>query len=157
MTRTRRRLATAAAIATVSLSGIAGMTTARASAPPLQHQQKVAVSCYGDYCSGQDPQSTGCANDAYTTAATNLSGAQLQVRWSPTCRTNWARLVVYPTNGCVSSGNLVARQDTGYIQSKWLGAVICYVSVTQTWWTPMIYSPVHLVRGEIGSSTTAWS
>ena len=117
-----------------------------------------AVSCYGDYCSGKDPQQTGCAADSYTTAYKDLAGKRLELRWSPTCRTNWARLVVYPTGvGCVTGGDLVAKQDTGYKQSSWLGVYICYISTATTYWTPQIYSPVRLVRAELANEYTAWS
>ena len=117
-----------------------------------------AAGCYGDYCSGRDPVQMGCSSDAYTTVSKDIPGAQLQIRWSPSCKTNWSRLVVYPTGlGCIGGGNLVARQDTGYTQSSWLGAYICYISSTTTYWTPMIYSPVHLVRGEIAGYATGWS
>ncbi|GAA3146952.1 hypothetical protein GCM10020255_025260 [Rhodococcus baikonurensis] len=54
-----------------------------------------AASCYGDYCSGVDPLSSGCANDAYTVATGYVYGsggsAWVEIRWSPTCQTNWAR------------------------------------------------------------------
>ena len=112
------------------------------------------VGCYGDYCSGQDPMSTGCATGAYTTTYKDIPGGQIQVRWSPTCKTNWARLVQYP--GCAYMGDLVARQDTGYTQHKWIGIFVC-VSQTTTDWTPMIYSPVRRVRAEIGGYVTPWS
>src|SRR4051812_45566343 len=53
-----------------------------------------AASCYGDYCSGQDPQATGCANDAYTFASVRIPGtySYVDLRWSPSCKTEWARV-----------------------------------------------------------------
>ncbi|MDB5243617.1 MAG: hypothetical protein JWP57_4242, partial [Spirosoma sp.] len=93
-----------------------------------------AAGCYGDYCSGRDPMQMGCGNDAYTTAYKNLPGERLELRWSPSCKTNWARLIVYPTGlGCVGGGSLVARQDTGYTQSSWLGVYICGISTATTY------------------------
>ncbi|WP_432971649.1 hypothetical protein [Dactylosporangium sp. CA-233914] len=65
--------------------------------------------------------------------------------------------MVYPTGlGCVGGGSLVAKQDTGYSQSSWLGVYICYISTATTYWTPQICSPVHAVRAELAGEYTAW-
>lgn len=116
---------------------------------PFSGTASASVGCYGDYCSGLDPQQTGCANDAYTVASYNEAAASLQLRWSPTCKTNWARLVVYPTGNshAFNYGALVAHQDTGYEQSTSTPIVTGTTSST-TFWTPMIYSPVHCVKAE---------
>lgn len=103
----------------------------------------LAASCYGDYCSGQDPQNTGCANGAYTTKHYDFGTADLQVRWSPTCQTNWARLVVYGVVPNFRGGTLYAIQDTGYTQQT---GVPNSGNMAATYWTPMIYSPVHQVK-----------
>lgn len=113
-----------------------------------------AVTCYGDYCSGVDPQSSGCGADAYTATVYNTSIASLQTRYSPTCQTNWARVVVYATGvGCVYPGSLRAIQDTGYTQST-STSLVCNTYSSTTFWTPMIYSPVHKVRSSYQSDGT---
>lgn len=90
-----------------------------------------AVTCYGDYCSGLDPQSSGCSATARTIAHTSVYGTGgeqwVNLRWSDACKTNWAQ-VSNP------STNVKARQDTGYEQgfSATNGA---------TSWSKMIYSP----------------
>jgi hypothetical protein len=119
---------------------VVGITPLAASASP-------SVSCYGDYCSGRDPVQTGCANDAYTVTSYNDAYASLQLRWSPTCKTNWARLVVYPTGNwsAFNYGLLVAHQDTGYEQSTDT-PIVTGTTTSTTFWTPMIYSPVHCVK-----------
>ncbi|WP_367576047.1 DUF2690 domain-containing protein [Nocardia mangyaensis] len=106
-----------------------------------------AVTCYGDYCSGQDPVSSGCANDAYVATVYNNSYFTLQVRYSPTCKTNWARLTMYSPGliRCSHSGMLRAVQDTSYEQKKYFDSVCANTSVTR--WTAMIYSPVRKVQG----------
>jgi hypothetical protein len=106
-----------------------------------------SVSCYGDYCSGQDPSATHCGDDAYTVTAYNDSYASLQLRWSPTCKTNWARLVVYPTgtSHAFTYGSLFAHQDTGYEQST-NTPIVTGTTTSTTFWTPMIYSPTHCVK-----------
>jgi hypothetical protein len=124
---------TALAILTVS-----AVTTPVAVAAPAR------VSCYGDYCSGKDPLASGCDADAVTVAWVDASGARLDLRWSPTCKTDWARWQQYPV-GLKSDQpyQLAAVQDTGYTQSKDLGVN----GVSQgTYWSNMIYSPVHPVK-----------
>lgn len=134
--RVRRRLARLALAVAVSFSS-AGLLVV--SATPAQ-----AVGCYGDYCSGQDPQATGCANDAITVAASNQDTYSLQLRWSPTCQTNWARLVIYPAGmwHLTADATLSAVQNTGYTQ--WTTTYS-----EGTYWTPMIYSPVHCVKATV--------
>src|SRR3569833_2203729 len=78
----------AVGVAVLAASVVAGLTPAATAS--------AAVGCYGDYCSGQDPQVTGCAADSQTVAFDDLSGARIEVRWSPTCKTNWARWQQYP-------------------------------------------------------------
>jgi hypothetical protein len=45
---------------------------------------------------GKSPESTGCANDAVTkrsaVAANSSNGTTIELRWSPSCRTAWARV-----------------------------------------------------------------
>ncbi|SEB45733.1 Protein of unknown function [Amycolatopsis tolypomycina] len=132
---TRMKAVGVAVLAAAGLAGVIPATSAEAS-----------VGCYGDYCSGQDPQATGCAADAQTVAFEDLSGARIEVRWSPTCKTNWARWQQYPVGFKSDLAlSLVAIQDTGYSQSA---SGIDDVNGTRagTYWTPMIYSPVHKVK-----------
>jgi hypothetical protein len=60
-----------------------------------------AATCSGNSCTGQDPIATGCANDAVTVASIKLPYVvqTLDLRWSPSCKTNWARMQydAYPT------------------------------------------------------------
>lgn len=130
------------------------------------------VGCWGDWCSGKDPQTTGCANGAITVSSVPIEKATvvpgtdqrywqqvaiLDLRWSPTCKTNWARLSVTTQNGV---NRLFVTQDTGYEQSKatagWLGDT--YPGV---FYTAMIYSPVARCRawitgGSFSRSSTGW-
>jgi len=99
-----------------------------------------SVGCYGDYCSGKDPVSTGCANGAITVSATNFAGGRLELRWSPICKSNWARMEIYPGGFAYT---LSAVQDTGYSQNEqWAAGT----PGPGTYWTYMIYSPVHRVQ-----------
>lgn len=117
-----------------------------------------AVTCYGDACSGRDPQATGCAAGAYTATSWGNGSFLLETRYSPACKTNWARLTMYNNGNCSPSGTLSAIQDTGYTRSKYVGSA-CSASFTQ--WSEMIYSPVRLVRSQFatpwGTYSTPWA
>lgn len=143
----------------------AGLTTTSASA---------AAGCYGDYCSGKDPSTTGvggvpCANDAVTVARTEVYVDYIQagvdpatrtddvgfveLRWSKHCQTNWAR---FTANISSYVNRVVATQDTGYQQNYQTSG---YWNGTNpgVFWTDMIYSPVHHVAASVdceGSSLT---
>jgi hypothetical protein len=74
MRRTLTRSLVACAVvlgSTVTVAGAAQASTVRPS-----------VSCYGDYCSGLDPQTSGCSADAYTVASAydGASGVTLELR-----------------------------------------------------------------------------
>lgn len=103
------------------------------------------VSCYGDYCSGKDPKDTHCDQDAVTVDVQDLSAGRLELRWSPTCKTNWARYDQYPTGWTFSDSvyELRAVQDTGYTQSLSFPDQTAPEGVH---WTPMIYSPEKKVK-----------
>lgn len=145
-------------IRTTVTSVIAGASLALATSvalAPVGHADTVAVTCYGDYCSGQDPTTTGCDQDAVTLESVPIStgAGQLDLRWSPTCKTNWARWQQYPT-GCLNCAPtaLYAVQDTGYSQTVDFyadGAVNLDTENGGTYWTPMIYSPVHAVYAAV--------
>ena len=123
--------------------------------PPASSSHPSTPSCYGDYCSGKDPMASRCASGSKTLAAKELSGARLELRWSSKCKTEWARWIQYP-EGLKSDlpVALSAVQDTGYRQTanydvngdpENSSASSTSGGIT-TSWTPMIYSPVHLVR-----------
>lgn len=104
-----------------------------------------SVGCYGDYCSGKDPMATGCANDAVSVDGVDLGYGYLSLRWSPTCKTNWARLYVYPTR-TLGPGFVVAHQSTGYEQYGNIYAIVSGSPQSETVWSPMIYSPTLCVK-----------
>jgi len=142
--RLARRLSAAVAISTLALT-----TTVSLAAPETAE----AVSCYGDYCSGKDPVATGCSNGAYAVNHARIPGTNAYVQniWSPTCKTQWARV----TNGYGQAypWKLSAVQNTGYTQQ---GAAHHSGSYS---WTNMIYTPSNCVRakwtGSPGSTATA--
>jgi hypothetical protein len=140
-----RYIVAAAMTALIAFGGVIVGSTGTASADGLPG----GVSCYGDYCSGQDPVATGCDKDAITIASAEPDdgAGQVDLRWSPTCKTNWARWQQYPTGWCVTCtpNALIAVQDTRYTQElDWFDNGTTPAD-NGTYWTPMIYSPVHKV------------
>lgn len=152
----------AAALAVVSTAGLlAGPTRDVAAAEPVPAAPPPAE-CWGDWCSGVNPMITPCANDAVTTAWLDLEGARLELRWSPSCKTNWAKFIRYPQGWAFLSNNflaLIAEQDTGYQQVTDLFTPPAEFTLTAdgttTFWTPMIYSPELLVRARMVPSCTS--
>jgi hypothetical protein len=52
------------------------------------------VSCFQDGCNYQDAAATGCDADAQTLGRAPIGNlGYVELRWSPTCQTNWARVV----------------------------------------------------------------
>lgn len=118
----------------------AGALTQSAPAAAASAMARLDVGCYGDYCSGKDPESTGCSADAVTVAYTPYRYGTLDLRWSNTCKTNWARI------NSSYTGSLQARQSTGYTQG--------FSSSNASYsWTKMIYSPTLCVRAQVVSSS----
>jgi hypothetical protein len=113
-----------------------------------------AATCYGDYCSGTDPQATGCSNGAYDLASTPIAGngGLIELRWSPSCKTEWARVPASWGNAYPNQLDAV-QPSTGYKQ-------VGVVSGNGTYdWTRQIYSPTRCVYagwvGPPGTTSTA--
>jgi hypothetical protein len=49
-------------------------------------------SCYANSCTGQDPVATGCWADAITVQTVQQGSVLLDLRYSPSCAANWARM-----------------------------------------------------------------
>jgi hypothetical protein len=120
-------------------------TTTVVAAPSAQ-----AVTCYGDYCSGQDPEGSGCSADATTTAHARIPGTlvNVELRWSPTCKTNWARTT---WDADPASALRAVQCPTGYTQG--------YSGTNGSfYWSKMIYSPSMGVSARwIGPPGSAWT
>ncbi|NEB38929.1 XRE family transcriptional regulator [Streptomyces sp. SID14515] len=57
--------------------------------PPVKG---VEAKCFGSACDGKDAVELGCGGDAWTAAVTEVRGRFVEVRYSSTCRTAWARV-----------------------------------------------------------------
>jgi Protein of unknown function (DUF2690) len=82
------------------------------------------VSCFQYGCDFQDPAATGCDADAETLqdapiiaveGGQDVTLGSVELRWSPTCQTNWAR--VTSTSGASSTNHVlqvaIQRQSDG--------------------------------------------
>ena len=85
------------AVLTVGLAlGMLALTGGTASAAPAAVHP--LVTCTGRTCDGLDPSTTTCQNDAITPtnpAKVNpllVDGVRLELRYSPSCKANWARM-----------------------------------------------------------------
>ena len=85
-----------------------GIATLAASGGPaaahVTQRSRGNVMCSGTGCNGQNPVTTGCDAGAYTVQTAVFSNSYVELRYSPTCGTNWAR-----TTSKVGPANLVAR------------------------------------------------
>jgi hypothetical protein len=100
--------------------------------------------CYGDYCSGKDPNKTHCAIDGkmITEIPKGPEGDfSLELMWSAKCKTKWAR--VFLPRGLAAPSRLGVEQSTGYMQEGGFGG--WYGKKTEVV-SPMIYSPVKCVK-----------
>jgi hypothetical protein len=86
-----------------------------------------AVAAPNDPYTGTSPQTTGCAADAVTIGTRPIRSAQavygtMEVRYSPSCQTNWVRAVMTVSDGANTVTKGIRRpsgQPDG--QGGWLG------------------------------------
>jgi Protein of unknown function (DUF2690) len=122
----RALVATGAALVATPLIGLAVTTSAQ------------AAGCSGIGCDGQDPTLTGCASSAYTVVSDYIYNSadtvigRVDLRYSPTCGTNWARTTSYI--GAETLDAVVTRDDQGIHYNEYLN------NVTNVY-TDMIYAP----------------
>jgi uncharacterized protein DUF2690 len=52
-----------------------------------------ASTCYGPSCNKVDPNGTSCTTDAYTVQSVWHNDYRVDLRYSPSCKANWGRIV----------------------------------------------------------------
>jgi hypothetical protein len=91
------------------------------------------VTCSGNGCNNLDPVQTGCAVGSYTVQTAILPTIFLQLRYSPTCKTNWGRVISRRSHNEIYLV-LVERDDgLAYGSPGLVGPVA---------WSRMVYAPV---------------
>ncbi|WP_176741274.1 DUF2690 domain-containing protein [Streptomyces sp. LUP30] len=107
-----------------------------------------AATCSGSGCTYQDPQASGCSADAVTVAHYQLPAVQqqLELRWSPSCHTNWARMYLDTDPTWLRA----VQPDRG----DGLPRVTQLIGRNATYsWSAMIYSPVLCVYADVQTRT----
>ena len=100
------------------------------------HNSHVQVTCSVTGCNGRNPQTTGCAADAYTVLTAVFSDAFVQLRYSPTCQSNWGRVI-----SRVGANFLSTRvQRIDGLTYTFGGGNFNYA------WSVMVYAPVMKAR-----------
>lgn len=166
----RSKFVRALAMFCVLIAGSGGVVASTASSA-------AAVTCYGHYCSGKDPNATGCANDARTLGGVvrleqavivppgvvlywDVKGT-LELRYSPTCKTKWARMKL--TDDVAYVSGIRVKKVTGYEQYKYTAGPNPISTKRGQFHTNMIYSPgidciaVVDVHWMYKSDSTAWN
>ncbi len=104
----------------------------RISASTAQHLLP-HVTCSGNGCNGLDPISTGCALDAITVSITggavSFRTGTIQLRYSPTCGTNWGR--VFSSVGNTQMTVSIRRDDGRFYFTVGSGTRL---------WSPMVFA-----------------
>ena len=124
----------------------------------VEHAAATIPTCYGDYCSGQYADDTGCDKDARTISSTILSKTSgsleialgplalstgndngelgiLELRRSDACGTSWARLKTKEASDITYLG---VEKDDGYQQQVSINGGVPGSPATNVF-TPMVY------------------
>jgi hypothetical protein len=140
---------------TALLVSLLGMTTFTQVSRASAHTQAQAnhahatlpnqpqVGCSGDGCDGLNPQTEGCAADAYTVQTAVFGNSYVELRYSRTCGTNWGRVI-----SRVGATFLVIRvQRIDGLTYTFSGGNFYYA------WVAMVYAPKVAARACGGVSS----
>ena len=113
--------------------------TVRRSTASTRTTQRMAyqVTCSGDGCDNIDPAQSGCSDSAYTVTDVQTPTADIQLRYSTVCGTNWGRVISNGDNNNVYLV-LVQRIDGVAYGTKGLTGPIV--------WSRMVYAPTLKAR-----------
>ena len=87
------------------------VTHARATNAHVTRRSHPQVTCSGEGCDGQNPATAGCGADAYTVQTAVFGNSYVELRYSPTCGTNWSR--VFSKVGATFLVARIQRQSDG--------------------------------------------
>jgi len=90
---------------------------------------------------------TGCSQDAYTVASTSNGPDTIELRYSPSCQTNWARAWIGSGNPNAVS---IRRQDGLYYQTN--------ITYDTLHWSQMVYAPTMTANAKLTwGGGSSWS
>ncbi|MCP1122726.1 YjfA family protein [Bacillus sp. 3103sda1] len=104
---------------------------------------------------GSDPIATGCARDAKTVGYSQYSSAAIELRYSPSCRSTWAKLTL-GGDPAIKEGSAIITRNDGVKYScyakKSLGQTSCYTrQVNDAYYVARATANVLVVYGGGGS------
>jgi len=131
----------------VSRTAFASTTQASHSehAASVSTTRHVQVSCSGNGCNGQNPATSGCDAGAYTVQTAVFSNSFVELRYSPTCGTNWGRVI--SRVGAASLVITIQRNDN--LTYTFSGGNFTFA------WVAMVYAPNVPARACGGVSSTS--
>jgi len=98
-----------------------------------------AANCTGDGCNGVDPYTAQCASGSYDVLTGYFVGGLLELRWSPTCQTNWTRFTPANNEGYEI---WVTRLSDGVFAGNGLWYSYFFTNGSGVLhWGDMVYSP----------------
>jgi hypothetical protein len=128
-------------LATIAL-GLAVTVAGLAFAPAAQAAPSTA-GCYGASCQGLDPADQGCGG-AYTVGSVSTPQVYVELRYSPVCNANWARIsssspgTWFYTQDCITGYNTQFSIPSGYASG----------------WSDMVNGPDLARAGTLGGHTS---
>jgi hypothetical protein len=107
-------------------------------------------------CDAKDPIATGCSADARDLAVASGSGVFVQLRYSPTCKSAWAR---------ASTGLVSSIQACMWRRTLTTNSPRCYTAVSTDAYTDMLYLGKNTYQGRASGAApynaaqtpTAWT
>jgi hypothetical protein len=120
----------------------------------------LAASCSAGGCDYQDPATTGCSTGSYTVVSAGVFSAgvrygTVELRWSPTCQTNWSRLTI---NAGAANPNHYDRQAWVHRQSPAASIGFDWTGDGSVIYSDMLYAPgCAKAYASLTLSATTWA
>ncbi len=112
--------------------------------PPENAGQALRAACSGNGCNNIDPATTSCPTGAYTVQTktiyrngTTTPIGYVELRWSPSCQTNWSR--VTRTDGAYAEGMYATIKR--YSNNVLVNSYTKFKSGSTQMWSNMVYAP----------------
>ncbi|MGY0060633.1 DUF2690 domain-containing protein [Streptomyces sp. LZ34] len=85
-------------------------------APATAAPATAAATCHGPTCTGQETNGTTCANDARNVRTTTSQGRTIILRYSPSCRAAWGKIIRASVGDRVDVAN--SKAPSNYYTSR---------------------------------------
>ena len=132
------------AFTSVSIASAHTQAQASRTHATLPHRPQV-VNCSGEGCDGLNPQTEGCAADAYTVQTAVFGNSFVELRYSPACGANWGRV----TSKVGATSLIIRIQRIDGLTYTFSGGNFTYA------WVAMVYAPNVAARACGGVSSVS--